>query len=231
VWNEAGRLEATNCEIHSQKNESGVMVRENRPSEAVLRKCRIHSNGLAGVVVEDKGFAKLHNCMIRDNVDGVLIQGSATVDIHKCTVAYNRSHGVFVGFDHKSGYVKVIKNRLVDNQGNGVFVGCGRSERVFLKDNEETNNKGKPNLSILPKHVMGTSFSGAQLRKWAIRVSKNPAYSSEFEGMAVESKIQVLTGQVAQRVLACAFCGTPAPREAPFKKCARCQALSYCSPC
>ncbi|KAL7577550.1 hypothetical protein ACA910_015080 [Epithemia clementina (nom. ined.)] len=232
VWHGAGSLEATNCQIHSHKNESGVMVRENQPSKASFRECRIHTNGMAGVVVEDRGFVKLQKCILTENLEGVLIQGAASADVRSCNVSKNRSNGIFIGFDHKSGFVTIVRNRLEGNQGKGLLIGTGLNERLKVERNEEFKNRGLPPMltaNILQHVQKSGALANKGLRKWAKRVSKAGPSDGIYGNAAMDAIVREILPRAASSVLSCAFCEKPAPAGVRFARCGRCQAVCYCS--
>jgi hypothetical protein len=96
-WMSAGKLKAKNCWIHFHLRESGVLVSE---SEADFESCELYGNTLAGIVVQEKGWVYMRDCILHNNLEGILIQGTRNAD--KCEVFQNRSHGIFVGLDHKA---------------------------------------------------------------------------------------------------------------------------------
>jgi len=241
IWNQAGSMKAKSCDIHSNKTESGVMVRENNPAKASFEDCVFRSNGMAGVVVEDQGSAFIEKCLITDNYEGVLIQGSGSAEVKECNVNQNKSNGIFVGFDHISGYVKLINNEVKKNQFKGILLGTGQNERYFLKDNVEKGNRGMP-LPIPAELLQLQQASGGHqsLRKWAKRVMKCPPVSgattdSSTLGTAdplaslVARVIRDTTPTLAEMILACGFCEQTAPEGVKFLKCARCLSVCYCS--
>jgi hypothetical protein len=216
IWNGAGSFEAVKYEVHTNKHESGITVMENKPHEASFSQCKVYSNGVAGIAVQDKGLARIEECKIYDNNDGVLIQGTSTAHVQDCDVKNNGSNGIFVGFDHKSGRVNIRNNRLQDNQTMGLFLGPGVTENVAAEGNTESGNLGLPCCnpsSVIFKRLANPGGEvNPQLRQWAKRIQKNHSENA-----------------FSNAILGCGFCGKLPAKSEKFDKCSRCMAVVYCS--
>lgn len=243
VWNSAGNLKATRCDVHTHAMESGIIVMDNVGSTAEFQECRIDSNAFAGVAVQTGGRASLLECKISGNNDGVLIQDSGHAVVETCDVFENKSSGIFVGYDH-TGKANIINNNIHDNMFKGIFLGVpGQSRRVCLEGNREHGNKGLPPVGI-KKEIMRPEYDSSKLRRWAKKVNKNKAKAepvtnahhgqavpaaTPFEEMFDRTRLQnVYT--TADTLLGCGFCQKmPVKGDAKFPKCSKCQAIAYCS--
>jgi hypothetical protein len=116
VWHGAGKVTATRCDMHSNTNESGILISE---AAAFLESCRIYGNAAAGAVSQRQGSVQLTRCEVHDNCEGVFIQDTGSASIEQCDVFSNRSNGIFVGFDHR-GTAAIVDNKVNDNIFRGV---------------------------------------------------------------------------------------------------------------
>jgi hypothetical protein len=235
VWNKGGELEARGCEVHSHKAESGITVMEKGSSIAVFRDCEMYSNDIAGVAVQSKGSARIVNCKIRHNGEGVLIQSSACAVVKNCEVFGNTANGIFIGYDH-SGTATIVDNTVHQNQFKGIFLGTGRCKGVYVTGNKEHGNLGLPPL--LKKSFTERQVASVDLRKWAKKMKKREAPLSFSTGGSAPETIfedtfdeynSRMFHDVADAVLGCAFCHKEPEEGVRFEKCSKCQALCYCS--
>jgi hypothetical protein len=237
VWNQAGAFEAIRCEIHSHNAESGIIVGENKPSEARFVECKIYSNDFAGVAVQTKGNARLVDCKISSNCEGVLIQQSGCAVVERCEVFGNRANGIFIGYDHV-GTAEILNNSVHDNMFKGIILGNNRGEKYLrVEGNTEQRNCGLP--PGMPSSATRQNMDSMDQRKWAKRVRKHGGTdaspvpkakpNSGFE--EVFDSIRGKTGLMsADAILGCTFCGKkPEGGSKKLQKCSKCQAVRYCS--
>lgn len=236
VWCAAGQLTATRCAIHSNTNESGILISD---AAAFLESCRIYGNGIAGVVSQQKGSVTLVRCEVHDNnCDGVLIQDTGTASVEQCDVFSNRANGIFVGYDHV-GNAAIVDNKVHDNISRGILV--GNTGKVVVRGNVEHNNRGLP--PQLPKKPAG-GIPHTPSPKYLKRLKKNKdgftntvaeSLSENFLGHLVQAeKIQSISNDIVllmgTLIRNCGFCNAAPSGNEKFAVCSQCGALSYCSP-
>jgi hypothetical protein len=226
VWCGAGQLTATQCAIHSNTSESGILISEGTAS---LESCQIYGNAVAGVVSQHKGSVRLVRCTVHDNSDGVLIQDTSSANVEHCDVFSNRANGIFVGFDHV-GIAAIIDNKVHDNVSRGVLL--GNAKKVVVRGNVEQNNRGLP-------PVLQKMPAGGIPKKYLKRLKKNKegftnVLAENFLGHLVREKIQAISDDMMlsmeTMVRNCGFCKAAPSENEKFAVCSRCQSLFYCSP-
>jgi Right handed beta helix region/MYND finger len=247
-WKSAGRLTAKQCVIHSNSQESGILVSE---AEAVLESCRVYGSGAAGVVAQDKGSVSLLKCHVHDNCEGILIQDTGSARVEQCEVHSNRSNGIFVGFDHVAS-AAITDNHVHDNNSRGILV-ANKTGRVVVRGNVEHDNHGLP--PQLP------SFSGQSRvpsSKFFKRMKKNEKSIEKafeemqpcgfFDSVYLKRAKEVGVASVPQKakdiLRRCAFCraseeeksttrsghgGCGSGKIVVFSRCSRCKQVVYCS--
>jgi len=241
VWQGAGALEARRCEVHSNENDSGVLVEETEQT-TTLRECKLYGNGFAGAAVQEKGSLKLVRCKVHENLEGVLIQSSGNGKVEHCTIFNNHCNGVFVGYDH-TGSAAIIGNEVHDNSGKGILLGTGIHDRITVRDNEQRGNRGMGCMRMPPGSQLRRergSRSVAETRAWAKNVKKSggsfekaaqastPENAFDAFMTAAKAKVAGDMPDPADLILACGFCKKQ-PGKEKFKKCSNCLAVSYCS--
>ena len=235
-WQGAGKLKATNCEIHSQQMESGVLVSE---AEVILQSCKIYGNGIAGVVSQLKGNLLAIECEVHNNLDGIQIQDTGCAKVEQCKVYSNRSHGIFVGYDHR-GSAALIDNHAFNNRTKGIFV--PNSRNVVVRKNTEYGNL------FLPPELPAGIFHSARRRgpsdKYVQRVKKNTASAKKAPNNSTSHSFmdsilkQAGANKLLDEVLGgyetyyrrCSFCHLEPQEDEHFSKCSRCKSTPYCSP-
>ena len=231
----AGRFVAKMCSIHSNAQESGALVSE---AKALFDACSFCSNGIAGVVTQQRGSITLKQCKIHDNgTDGVMIQDSGSARIEQCDVYSNSANGIFVGFDHR-GSASIIQSAVHDNRSKGILIG-NRSKGLKLCENKEYNNHGL--VPHMPRTVL-QNLSGTNFKKFTKRMKKNK--ESNVQGLQdtqTNSFLDVLVRDCAKEVTEkaiqglekltqeCAFCQKMPAGEKDFQTCGRCRIVRYCS--
>jgi tetratricopeptide (TPR) repeat protein len=235
VWQGAGALKATNCEIHSHQMESGVLVSE---AEAILHLCKIYGNCGAGIVSQQKGNLLVTDCEVHSNLEGILIQDTGSGRVERCNLHSNNSTGVFIGFDHR-GSAAVIDNRACNNRSKGVLV--GNSRNVVVRGNTESGNLGF--IPKVPTVLLKSKKQTVPSAKYFKRAKKNKASAKKAPTASAPSsfidcildqrglnQFDILDG-IETYHGRCSFCHLP-PQEnkKPFAKCSRCKIVSYCSP-
>lgn len=240
VWHGAGAFHATRSEVHSHKQESGVLVEENQQA-AVFKSCHIYGNNFAGAVVQKKGRMRLVQCKVHSNLEGVLVQESGTSFIESCEIYGNKATGIFIGYDH-TGTASLVKNIVRDNHCHGILLGTGRNDRVTLCDNVERGNLGRPPMTMPASFSNGDSRDQKmKSRQWAKSVKKSGGSAAKaaaasndmppFFRMAAE-RMEADFGKTEDLILACGFCKKPESDisgHKKFLKCAKCLVVSYCS--
>ena len=180
-------------------------------AEVILQSCKIYGNGIAGVVSQLKGNLLAIECEVHNNLDGIQIQDTGCAKVEQCKVYSNRSHGIFVGFDHR-GSAALIDNHAFNNRTKGIFV--PNSRNVVVRKNTEYGNL------FLPPELPAGIFHSARQRgpsdKYFQRVKKNTA-----------SAANKLLETYYRR---CSFCHLEPQEDEHFSKCSRCKSTPYCSP-
>lgn len=126
-WQSAGDLTAKRCFIHSNAQESGVLVSE---AHAIFESCWIYGNGGAGIVAQQHGSIQVLKCEVHDNGEGILIQDTGSATVKCCDVFSNRANGIFVGYDHR-GSATIIENKVHDNRYKGILIGNAGSREML----------------------------------------------------------------------------------------------------
>ena len=235
-WCSAGELKMVHSFIHSNSNESGVLVSE---SKAYINSCWVYGNGGAGIVTQQKGSVSIYKCEVHDNLEGILIQDTGSAMVEQCKVFSNRANGIFVGFDHRASAV-IIKNYVYDNQSKGIMI--GNLENVVKRDNLEERNCGRP--PIFPTTVLrGRTMQQAGLNKKFLKrlgknkasikksLEKDKAYSC-FEKLSknvVEELAESMLQGMRTVINECNFCKASPKENQTFAKCSRCNLVFYCN--
>ncbi|CAE8595258.1 unnamed protein product [Polarella glacialis] len=220
VWHGAGALEAENTEVHSNAEETGVMVEENADT-AILRSCRLYGNGFCGLAVQNKGDVRLVSCEVHSNLGGILVQGSGDAVIERCVVRENRGQGIFIGYDH-TGKVSIKNSKVCDNHSKGILLGTGFNDRVTLTGNQETGNRGLPCTEMPPSMRRMKTQAKYDSRRWAKDVQKSGgSFAKAMQASKISSPFDAFfsgaTSEIAEEVfnqrsdiiLACSFCKAP----------------------
>ena len=231
-WKSAGRLVAKHCSIHSNSNESGVLVSE---AEVLLESCSLAGNGSAGIVAQQHGSISLVKCEVHDNITGILIQDTGSARIEDCDVHSNNANGIFVGYDHR-GSAAIIKNSVHDNRSMGILL--GNRGKVVTRENKEYNNHGLPPLLptiISPEQVRLSSKYTKRLKKNQENIAEGlraTQCNSFLEVTMRDSADQFAKMSQAQEMIQseCTFCRKLPSCDKDFPKCSRCRNVRYCSP-
>jgi Right handed beta helix region/MYND finger len=247
AWKSAGRLTAKHCVVHSNSQESGILVSE---AEAVLESCRLYGNGAAGVVAQDKGSLSLLKCDVHDNCEGILIQDTGSARVEQCEVHSNRSNGIFVGFDHIAS-AAITDNHVHNNNSRGILV-ANKTGRVLVRGNVEHDNHGLP-----PQLGNVSGRTRVPSNKFYKRMKKNEkTIEKAFEQMtpcsffdsvylkyAKEHGVASVPRKTRDILQRCAFCrasegekrttttsgdGGGSGKVVVFSRCSRCKQVVYC---
>ena len=233
VWKRAGQLDAYECEIHSHPSESGVLVSE---AKAILKRCKIYGNLLAGIVSQQKGNLKAIQCEVHENCEGILIQDTGRAKIEKCKSYSNLANGIFVGMDHVAS-AAIIECEAYDNMTKGIFI--GNKKNVVTRDNLERNNLGRP-PSFRPNTKKKMSFHPSKkhintLKKNEkdIKATMKSIESTSFLDDYLKSDYEHVHHAVVDTLIEardrCSYCKTKPSRGETFNRCSRCKNVSYCS--
>jgi len=234
AWKNAGQLIAKQCEIHSHKCESGVIIME---SSAQLDGCTIYGNNVAGIVSQNKGKMYIFNCEVHNNCEGILIQDTSKAYVEKCKVHSNRGNGIFVGFDHR-GSAAIIENEVYDNQSKGILV--GNSGKVKAHGNVEYGNLGlRPQIpmGLNPKAYTVSKKQLKRMNKNIITIQKATEESkpvSLFDsilktGYKEHGMDEKVMEDLKEALDKCSNCKVLPSDDKPSLQCGRCKIIFYCS--
>jgi len=233
-WQNAGKLTAKHCEIHSHPCESGVLVGE---ADTVLDGCRIYGNGAAGVVSQQKGNLRAVNGEVHDNCEGILIQDTGSAHVEKCKVDSNRSNGIFVGFDH-GGSAAIIDNEAYDNRHRGVLI--ANSRNIVSRGNIESGNLGLPPqlptkfnpaaFALSEKYLKRSTKSNASIKKAAQESQPVSFFDSILKTGYEQGTHEKMLGDLKTILERCSYCKAEPSKDKSFARCSRCRNVSYFSP-
>jgi Right handed beta helix region/MYND finger len=226
----AGRLAAKNCWMHSNLEESWILVSE---GEADFEACKIYGNGAAGLVSGKRGKLYITKCVIHDNCEGVLIQDTGSAEVNQCQVYQNRANGIFVGHDHKA-HAKICNNNVNDNLSAGILIGNKRSS-VRVSGNKEDGNKGLPpqlpsffrerHAPIL-KHQKRIERNKDTIKK----AMKEQASTGGIMDLFREDDVVEMFFELSKSIaVSCLLCGKEPTEGRKLSRCSKCREACYCS--
>lgn len=189
---EAGRLLLEDCSLTSA-GLACLLVREPY-ARPVLRRCRIHDGGQAGVLVTERALATLEDCVVSGHAAaGIEVLTAGRLHLQRCQVLHNGAEGVSVWQDGEA----LLQDSVLAGSGAANLVverGHARLERCEVLDGCFAGVRIREGIAVLEGCLIrGNTRAGVSVRPFGKAVLRRCRIrDGHTHGVRVAARSRVL---------------------------------------